>query len=88
MLLAMKLNKRGDLRGINGTGKGPSGLGWDIFLNDEYVCSYKTLREAAQHVGHSTHYVWQMANGKTGNPKYYKYDAHKDNNGYSVKKKM
>jgi len=82
----MKLNKRGDLRGIYGEGKGREGYGWDLFKHGELVGTYKTLKEVGAAIGFSAIYVWQMVHGKTGRPKYYKHTPHTTSEGYQVRK--
>lgn len=81
-----EVNKRGDRRGIGSAGKGSQQWKWDVYRHGKFEASFKNLTAAGEYIGKSAHYVWQMAHGKTGKPKYYKNTPHIDNNGFEVRK--
>lgn len=83
-----ELNKHGDRRGIGTVGKGPQTYRWDVYRHGKYEASFKNAEVTGEYIGKSAPYVWQMAHGKTGKPKYYKNTPHIDSNGYEVRKSI
>jgi hypothetical protein len=66
--------------------RGRKGILWDVYCGNKLMGTYLSLNAAGASIGVSAHYAWQMANGKTGIPKYYKLTTHTTRDGYSIKK--